>query len=422
VSFRDRFDASTRPLTRELGITQRCCIVTSAKEALVTAAALTEGLAPYVLRNEWVRIVFEAMSRVGINQKYHWRLRGRTFFDCAQAAPRLRLAGTAGARRPRTSRSKLAWSLHSSVFSLGCASGFTTAALRKLDRLPRSVRSGLPGRLSCGVWSRSRSAPPLQYAARHLINDRTIIKGVVVPVTRLALSSLRTTGPAASLGERALLARARPAAPYTRWPRVPSPCPAAPRPALEAASDALRATMSAMNWTATGTGDRQALRVAIGKVIEAGDEFPFPAHAPMEPLNAAVRMNADGDLEIWGVHPVPGQLPGIGGQGGRHPAREDDRTLRAGHSEKELACWARWGEFARTVDVRTQMLTPEEAAQRGRAAGKLWKGGVFAPSDGIASPCRTPPTAARAFLDLAEQCIRAARRQASRLRVAGSLH
>ncbi|MGO4330371.1 xanthine dehydrogenase family protein molybdopterin-binding subunit [Cupriavidus sp. 2TAF22] len=38
------------------------------------------------------------------------------------------------------------------------------------------------------------------------------------------------------------------------------------------------------------------------KVIEGTYEFPFLAHAPLEPLNAAVRMNADGTLEVWGGH------------------------------------------------------------------------------------------------------------------------
>jgi glycine/D-amino acid oxidase-like deaminating enzyme len=74
--------------------------------------------------------------------------------------------------------------------------------------------------------------------------------------------------------------------------------------------------------------------------------------------------------------------------------------LYLSNSEKELEGWARWGEFARTVDVKTQMLTADEAAQRGRATGKPWKGGVFAPTDGIADPSRAAPAVARAFMRL----------------------
>ncbi|MDM0056408.1 NAD(P)/FAD-dependent oxidoreductase [Variovorax fucosicus] len=74
--------------------------------------------------------------------------------------------------------------------------------------------------------------------------------------------------------------------------------------------------------------------------------------------------------------------------------------LYLSNSEKELAGWARWGEFARTVDVKTQMLTAEQAAQRGRVTGKPWKGGVFAPTDGTADPSRAAPAVARAFLKL----------------------
>lgn len=74
--------------------------------------------------------------------------------------------------------------------------------------------------------------------------------------------------------------------------------------------------------------------------------------------------------------------------------------LYLSNSEKELEGWARWGEFARTVNVKTQMLTADEAAQRGRATGKAWKGGVFAPTDGTADPSRAAPAVARALMRL----------------------
>lgn len=74
--------------------------------------------------------------------------------------------------------------------------------------------------------------------------------------------------------------------------------------------------------------------------------------------------------------------------------------LYLSNDEAELAGWARWGEFARTVDVKTQMLTAEEAAQRGRVTGRPWKGGVFSPTDGIADPSRAAPAVARAVMKL----------------------
>jgi isoquinoline 1-oxidoreductase subunit beta len=41
------------------------------------------------------------------------------------------------------------------------------------------------------------------------------------------------------------------------------------------------------------------------KVIEATFEFPYLAHAALEPLNAVARFNDDGTLEIWGGHQAP---------------------------------------------------------------------------------------------------------------------
>jgi isoquinoline 1-oxidoreductase beta subunit len=53
---------------------------------------------------------------------------------------------------------------------------------------------------------------------------------------------------------------------------------------------------------AANVGDVDAAFAKAAKVIEASYEFPYLAHAPLEPINAAVRMNADGTLEVWGGH------------------------------------------------------------------------------------------------------------------------
>ncbi|SIQ58199.1 Glycine/D-amino acid oxidase [Rhizobium sp. RU35A] len=70
------------------------------------------------------------------------------------------------------------------------------------------------------------------------------------------------------------------------------------------------------------------------------------------------------------------------------------------NDEAELAGWARWGAFARTVGVTTHMLTADEASARGAATGRRWKGGVFSPTDGIANPVRAAPVVARAVAAL----------------------
>jgi len=74
--------------------------------------------------------------------------------------------------------------------------------------------------------------------------------------------------------------------------------------------------------------------------------------------------------------------------------------LYLSNNDKELAGWARWGEFARTVGVNTQMLTSAEAASRGRVTGRAWKGGVYSPTDGTADPSRAAPAVARAVMKL----------------------
>lgn len=52
-------------------------------------------------------------------------------------------------------------------------------------------------------------------------------------------------------------------------------------------------------------GDAEAGFAGAAKVIEATFEFPYLAHAAMEPLNAVARRTEDGTLEIWGGHQFP---------------------------------------------------------------------------------------------------------------------
>ncbi len=74
--------------------------------------------------------------------------------------------------------------------------------------------------------------------------------------------------------------------------------------------------------------------------------------------------------------------------------------LYLSNDEGELAQWARWRDFARTVGVTTHMLDGLQATDRGRATGRAWKGGVFAPTDGTADPGKAAPAVASAIMKL----------------------
>ena len=71
--------------------------------------------------------------------------------------------------------------------------------------------------------------------------------------------------------------------------------------------------------------------------------------------------------------------------------------LYLSNDEAEIAKWAAWRDFARTVGVHTEMLDSAEATARGQATGKSWKGGVFSPTDGTADPGRAAPAVAAAL-------------------------
>jgi isoquinoline 1-oxidoreductase beta subunit len=57
--------------------------------------------------------------------------------------------------------------------------------------------------------------------------------------------------------------------------------------------------------TARHDGNVDEAFPTAAKVIEASFEFPYLAHAALEPLNAVARMNADGTLDVWGGHQMP---------------------------------------------------------------------------------------------------------------------
>lgn len=56
---------------------------------------------------------------------------------------------------------------------------------------------------------------------------------------------------------------------------------------------------------ARNDGNVDAAFAQADKIVEATYEFPYLAHAALEPLNAVARMNGDGTLEVWGGHQMP---------------------------------------------------------------------------------------------------------------------
>lgn len=65
---------------------------------------------------------------------------------------------------------------------------------------------------------------------------------------------------------------------------------------------------------ARNDGDTAGAMAQADTVIEATYEFPYLAHASMEPLNAVARMSPEGVLEVWGGHQMPGLYQYIASQ------------------------------------------------------------------------------------------------------------
>ena len=56
---------------------------------------------------------------------------------------------------------------------------------------------------------------------------------------------------------------------------------------------------------AVNRGDADAAMAKAAKVVEARFEFPYLAHAALEPMNAVAWMSPEGVLEVWGGHQMP---------------------------------------------------------------------------------------------------------------------
>lgn len=147
---RHGFDASTRDLARELGVTQPLLYrYFPTKEALVDrvydevfvrrwnpeweewladrTVPLGERLKRYfhdysrfILRSEWVRIfIYAGLSRAGINQKYLARLRERHFLVIARELRHAYDIPEPPDAAAEEDEVELVWAMHSSVFYVG---------------------------------------------------------------------------------------------------------------------------------------------------------------------------------------------------------------------------------------------------------------------------------------------------------------
>ncbi|HTO64337.1 MAG TPA: xanthine dehydrogenase family protein molybdopterin-binding subunit [Bradyrhizobium sp.] len=97
------------------------------------------------------------------------------------------------------------------------------------------------------------------------------------------------------------------------------------------------------------------------KVIDARYEFPYLAHAPLEPINAAARMNPDGTLEIWGGHQMPDLYQAVAAKvAGIAPDKVILRVMKTG------------GGFGRRASVDSDIIV--EAVATAKALG--WKAPV----------------------------------------------
>ena len=94
-------------------------------------------------------------------------------------------------------------------------------------------------------------------------------------------------------------------------------------------------------------------------------------------------------LDLWGR---------LSAEIGEDPGFRRCGLLYLSEDEAEIARWATWRDVAARAGVITHMLGRDEAAARGAAAVRPWKGGVFSPSDGIGDPSRAAPVVARGVM------------------------
>ena len=80
-------------------------------------------------------------------------------------------------------------------------------------------------------------------------------------------------------------------------------------------------------------GDADKAMASAAKVLKATFEFPYLAHAALEAMNAVVRMNPDGTLELWSGHQFPDVYQGTAAKiAGIAPDKVKLHVLKSGGS------------------------------------------------------------------------------------------
>jgi isoquinoline 1-oxidoreductase subunit beta len=126
-------------------------------------------------------------------------------------------------------------------------------------------------------------------------------------------------------------------------------------------ADEYRAAADNGEVVATNVGDIDKAFANAPKLIEARYEFPYLAHASLEPINAAARMNPDGTLEVWGGHQMPDLYQAVAAKAaGITPGKVILRVMKTG------------GGFGRRASVDSDVIV--EAVATAKAMG--WKAPV----------------------------------------------
>jgi isoquinoline 1-oxidoreductase beta subunit len=85
--------------------------------------------------------------------------------------------------------------------------------------------------------------------------------------------------------------------------------------------------------TARNEGDAAAALSSAGQVVEGRYEFPYLAHASLEPLNAIALIGEDGTVEVWGGHQIPDLYQAIAAEvGGTTPDKVKLHVMKTGGS------------------------------------------------------------------------------------------
>lgn len=110
---------------------------------------------------------------------------------------------------------------------------------------------------------------------------------------------------------------------------------------------------------ARNDGDAASALAGAAKIVEGRYEFPYLAHASIEPLNAAARFNEDGTIDVWGGHQMPDLYQMIAAQiGGTTPDKVKLHVMKTG------------GSFGRRAVADADLIVEAVATARALGPGK----------------------------------------------------